>query len=311
MWIKFFSFFKTQILKIKILWKTVFNEIKEEKSKLKKVKKVVLIPYRIIKVLFWLELIIPYIEIVLTTFCTLKCKWCSALIEYYKTPKHYTLEDNMESIQKLVDSSDSIRFLKLLWWEPLCYPYLYDFIKFLNVQNKIQKIVITTNGTMTIKDQQLINILKNNHKFYFSISNYWSISRNYYNLIKQLEDNNINYTVMKTDYNRIDYWDLNKRNRTKKQLRKQYHICTRKLRSLLNGKLFQCYRCSHATNLKLVPLIEKDYIDLLDKNISNNQLRKKLYAFIYKYTDYIESCNYCDCTKKPKIIDKGKQNNNE
>jgi len=311
MWIMFFSFLKTQILKIKNLWKIVFNDIKGEKSKIKKLKKIVFIPYRTIKVLFWLELIIPYIEIVLTTFCTLRCKWCSALIEYNKNPKHYSLEDNIKAIQRLVDSSDSIMFLKLLWWEPLCYPYLYSFVKFLKEQDKIKKIVITTNWTMTIKDQQLINIFKNNDKFNFSISNYWNTSKNFNNLIKQLEDNNIKYTVMKTDYNRIDYGNLNKRNRTEKQLREQYYNCARKKRSLLNGKLFQCYRCSNATNLKLVPLIKKDYIDLLDKNISNNQLRKKLYAFIYKYTDYIESCNYCDCTKDPKIIDKGKQNNNE
>jgi hypothetical protein len=112
---------------------------------------------------------------------------------------------------------------------------------------------------------------------------------------------------MKIDHNWIDYGNLNKRNKTEKQLRKQYYNCTRKLRSLLNGKLFQCYRCSHATNLKLIPLIQKDYIDLLDENISNKQLKKKLYDFIYKYTDYIESCNYCDCTKNPKIINKGEQ----
>lgn len=305
---KIFNFFKMQKLKIQCLENIVLNELKKEKSKIKKIGLFLLIPFRCIKVLIGKEFIIPYVEVVLTTFCNLKCKGCSALMEYYKKRDNYEVKDIIKSIQRLVDSCDSIKHLRLLGGEPLCYPELYDVIAYLKKQEKINRIAIVTNGTLLIKDDRIIDLLKDDKRFYFSISNYGSVSKNYDDLIKQLEDNNIDYVPMRVNYEWIDYGNFDKRNRKKKDLIKQYCYCTHRVRSLLNGKLFQCYRCSHSTNLKLVPLVEKDYIDLFDDSISIKDLRKRLYKFMYGYIEYIESCDYCDCNKNSKVIDRGFQN---
>ena len=98
---KIFNFFKMQKLKIQCLENIVLNELKKEKSKIKKIGLFLLIPFRCIKVLIGKEFIIPYVEVVLTTFCNLKCKGCSALMEYYKNenidiltmPIDYTIEN--------------------------------------------------------------------------------------------------------------------------------------------------------------------------------------------------------------------------
>ena len=282
------------------------NNLSDLKLKLFCLKKIIKNPKRIYNVLTGKELNIPYIEIVLTTFCNLKCKGCSALMELYQNPSHIDLNDNIKSLQRIINSVDSIYTLRLLGGEPMCYPYLYDILYFLSKQDKIKKVGIVTNGTLVIKDNRLFEILKNN-KFYFSISNYGDVSKNYSNLINQLEKNNINYTPMKETYEWIEYGDFIDRNKSLRVLEKQFNKCTRKKRSLINGKLFQCYRCSHATNLKLIPLKSEDYIDLFNENIKSEELRKLLYKSTYKYTKYVESCKYCDCIKNPKKISRGSQ----
>ena len=82
-------------------------------------------------------------------------------------------------------------------------------------------------------------------------------------------------------------------------------MCT----SMYDGKLYQCPRSSHGKNLGIIPLKENDYIDLLDENTTQKQLRKKLYSFFYKYVPYVNACNYCNSgTKEMKIIQAGIQN---
>lgn len=300
-------FFKSQKLKLMSIRTIILSELKHEKSFVKKIILILLIPFKIIKVLCGKEVIIPYVELVVTTFCNLKCQGCSALMEHYKNPKHIDLEDNIKSIKRLMDLGISIKSLRLLGGEPLCYPKLYELLEYLQKQDKINEVAIVTNGTMTLKDEKLINILKDN-KFWFSISDYGEVSKNFNNLINQLKEYNIRYVPQSSSYEWVDYGNFEKRNRNEKEYILQYNKCTHRRNSLLNGKLFHCFRCSHATNLKFVSLIKKDYIDLFDENISNKKLKKQLYKFIYKYTPYIESCKYCDCGFNLNMLSRGKQN---
>ena len=294
--------------KIRTFISQILYEIKREKKIIKKILIILCIPYRFIKVLLGKELIIPYVELVLTTVCNLRCSGCSALIYRYKKPEHIDQDINIKSLKNLLEACDSLTYLRLLGGEPLCYPKLKEIIKFLKTQSNIRKIAIVTNGTMTIQDEELIELLKDD-RFHFSISRYDNFSDKYDKLIKQLDENKIKYIPMREEYEWIDYGDFTKRNRTNKQVNKQFLKCNHKVRSLLKGKLFQCFRCSHATNLNLINLKESDYIDLLDDKTSIKERKKKLNKFIYGYYPYVESCFYCDCMNNPKIIPRGKQLN--
>ena len=186
--------------------------------------------------------------------------------------------------------SNSIRQLRLLGGEPLLYPNLYEILDYISKQNKIRRATI---GTLLIKDSNVINILKNS-KFDVFISNYGKISRKKDELIKQLEENNIKYEIKNEDYLWDDYGDLECRNRNKFALKKQFLDCKVTCTSLYEEKLHHCPRSSHGTKLNKIPLKQEDYIDLLNENIRKDELKKKIYNFFYKYTPYVEACNYCD-----------------
>ena len=144
-------------------------------------------------------------------------------------------------------------------------------------------------------------------KFNIYISNYGKVSRKKEELIEILSENNINYTV-KEDFLWRDYGNLINRNRKNKKLKKQYLNCKIMCTSILDGKLHHCPRSSHGMNLKIIPLNNRDYVNLLDDNTSSEQLRKRLYKFFYGYIPYIEACNYCNSgTKLLKTIKAGIQ----
>ena len=46
----------------------------------------------------------PYFEVVVTTKCTLRCKYCANFIQYYKNPYDVSKEDVLLSIDNIMES---------------------------------------------------------------------------------------------------------------------------------------------------------------------------------------------------------------
>lgn len=65
---------------------------------------------------------IPYVEIVLTTKCTLRCEHCCNLMQYFTPKAQYvgTLENIIESLEQLCSKVSSINRLRLIGGEPFC-----------------------------------------------------------------------------------------------------------------------------------------------------------------------------------------------
>ena len=270
------------------------------------IKKVLLNPKRIFLNLIGKELNVSYVEVVLTTFCTLNCKGCSALMPFYKKRKNFDLDIIIKSLDTLTDSVNSIQKLRLLGGEPLLYPNITKLIKYTLKNDKIKNVVIVTNGTLLLNDE-LIELLKNN-KCGVYISDYGEISIKKDELVNQLSNNNIKYQLKKDGSKWRDYGNLECRNRTKRELKKQFSKCEINCSSIFDGKLFYCPRNSHGTNLKKIPLRNEDYIELYNNTLNKKQLNKRLYHFFYKYTPYIEACNYCNAgTNILKEINAGEQ----
>ena len=277
------------------------------KNRIKYYVKIVLLnPKRILLNLIGKELNISYIEVVLTTFCTLNCKGCSALMPFYNKRKNYDLDVIIKSLDTLTESVNSVQKLRLLGGEPLLYPNIEELIKYTSKNDKIKNVIIVTNGTLLLSDE-LIELLKDN-KFGVYISDYGEISIKKDELVNQLKSNNIRCELKNEKSKWRDYGDLECRNRTKRKLKKQFSKCEINCSSIFDGKLFYCPRNSHGTNLKKIPLRNEDYIELYNNTLDKKQLRKKLYHFFYKYTPYIEACNYCDAgTDNLKMINAGEQ----
>jgi len=68
--------------------------------------------------------------------------------------------------------------------------------------------------------------------------------------------------------------------------------CQSDLISLLHGRLYRCPFSANAANLKAIPQNDSDEVNLLDKNLTNVELRQKIKALTYD-KKFLTACSYC------------------
>lgn len=237
---------------------------------------------------------LSYFEVVVTTRCTLKCKNCANLMQYYHQPMHVQWGMIEKSVKRLLECIDRVEKVGILGGEPLLYPELDKVIYLLESSSKVKAIRIVTNGTLIPKDENILRALTS-RKVVVQLNSYLNAYAGVADeLAKLFDERKIKYKLLKKDGTEwVDYGDLGSRNRSEEELTEQFKRCKINCRSLYNGKLFYCPRSGHGMDLKLLPGVDKDYVDLADSNSTVEETRNKLYDLLYK-KKYIEACNHCD-----------------
>lgn len=243
---------------------------------------------------------IKYLELVVTTKCTLRCKDCANLMPLYKKPYCVKLDVIKESMTNLLEAIDGIETFRILGGEPFLYDDLREVINFVSKENKIKKVEVVTNGTIYPKDEKIIEAMKS-EKVELVISDYGGLSKNKCGLIKMKDEYGINVRVLKIDY-WLDYSNIHCRNRNKIELESQYKKCNHQCTSLFNGILYECPRCAHGIDLGIVEKRERDYLDLLDNNKSVKDIQDELIKIFSGQREFISACNYCDVETDVKQI---------
>lgn len=253
---------------------------------------VVFLPFVLLKyavlILFLGKVYLPRIEVVLTTYCSLKCKDCSNLMQYYDKPYHINADSIIQVLQNLLNSIDSLTQLVLLGGEPLIYPDFVKILEFANENSKIKSVCIKTNGVFKLSDE-MIKALKCK-KVHLDMSDYGVRSEMVSDNCQVLKKEKIAFFCQdrKPWFN---MGDMTKRNRTKAQLGAQYKKCNYKCRCILNGKLYICPRASHGSDLKFFK--ENIYVDLLNTTANSEELKEKI-LLLYYYDKPIQACDWCD-----------------
>lgn len=232
---------------------------------------------------------VKHLDLVLTEKCSLKCKDCSNLMQYYERPVDEDFDTLVKSLDKFMSSVDSVNEIRIIGGEPLLYKKIGEVIEKILTYKNFKKIYVYTNGTIVFKNNRMS--VFQNEKVLFRISDYGKISRNVRPLEKELERLKINYLT-----ERITTWQ----NCAKIQLYKRPddltkfiygNCCVNQFLTLLHGKLYLCPFQAHAENLGAVPSKKEDSINLITENIEN--IRKRIYK-LYFETEYLEACRYCN-----------------
>ena len=274
--------------RIGFYFKSVFIYIKDERKEKNKIHRFFKAFLINLKLFNYKNGYYEYLEIPLTTKCSLLCKHCSNLIPCYKRRKDYDSKILLKSIKTFLECINNIVYVRLLGGEPFLSDNLYCILKYLVKNDKIQIIEIVTNGTVVPNDKKIIKLLKNKY-VRISISDYPNVDKT--NLINFLVKHHINYRIDTMNY-WMDYGKPFKRNKSVTQLKKQFSRCNNVCKSLVNGQLHLCPRSSHGTDLKILKNNESDYVDLLDKSFTIEEKREKINALFRK--KYINACDYCD-----------------
>ena len=222
--------------------------------------------------------------------CNLKCKECTSIMTCYKKPKHFALEDVIQSLKIVMRDRyfDHIYVEggKTFLWKPLP-----ELLRFMVEQERIFTIVVITNGTI-IPNEDVLSAL-NHPKVFVKISDYGSISKKD-KLMAMFKERGIRYKLVLQKWYKMT--EFSKEPHTGEKFKSIIKNCC-KISSgvtspyVVDGKLFYCPIQGNLHNTGIYPSEPSDYVDLTLPY--DEEQKKKIDAF-YQGKKIVEFCRHCD-----------------
>lgn len=236
-------------------------------------------------------------DVLVTEKCNLACSFCNMFIPHYELPKHRDTQTILNDIDLYFNLVDYVSIFHLVGGEPFLHPNIRDIIEYIleKYSDKIDKFIITTNGTVLPKEK-ILEVLKNNNVI-LSVSNYSNklekLKTKVEKVVKTYKENNINHYVR----NNIEWYDFGdlriKNNMTEEEFINHFDSCTAPFRGLNDGKFYYCHLNTSAVLTKLFPLNDNDYVNLSD--VSAEDLIKFDLGFTeLGYITFCDNCNGCN-----------------
>lgn len=240
------------------------------------------------------KLTVQSVDIIITERCSLKCRDCSNLMQYYQRPKNSSLEEMLRTIDVFCSYMDGVYEFRVIGGEPFMNKDIHLVVNKLIDQPKVQKIAIYTNGTILPREAQISSL--QNSKVSLFITDYDHLSKNLNELIQELQCNGIAFYVEKAN-GWTDCASLHKHNRTVQQQEAVFkECCAKNLATLSDGKLYRCPFAANAVKLEAVLDYTGDYINFLEIPLSSmgaTEIKKQIRSFLVEKT-YLEICDYCN-----------------
>lgn len=245
------------------------------------------------------KLIINHCELVVTECCTLKCRDCANLMQYYEHPVNLDIGDTIRYFNRFLDSVDMLLELRILGGEPFIVKDLDRIIDEYVGAGKIKRIVIYSNSTI-IPSERVLKSLKK-EKISIHMSDYGDVCKKVYELEKIYTENGIEHYIHKYD-KWSDLGNIDHRDYTDKEMSDVFRNCMMaKCYTFYRGRLFVCPRSAHGERLGCFKNGEDEFVDFRGKSDINSK-RLELKELINR-RKYITACNYCNGSLvKSKII---------
>ena len=236
-------------------------------------------------------------DVLVTEKCNLACSFCNMFIPHYELPKHRDTQIILNDIDSYFNLVDYVSIFHLVGGEPFLHPNIKDIIEYIleKYSDKIDKFIITTNGTVLPKEE-ILEVLKNNNVI-LSVSNYSNklekLKSKVDRVLGTYQEKNINHYVR----NNIEWYDFGdlriKNNMSEEELINHFDSCTAPFRGLNDGKFYYCHLNTSAVLTKLFPLNDNDYVNLLE--VSAEDLIKFDLGFTeLGYITFCDNCNGCN-----------------
>lgn len=237
------------------------------------------------------KLFIRNVDLIITERCSLRCRDCSNLIQYFARPVDKELGLVLRSIDQFCRYIDSAHEFRLIGGEPFMNNDFHLIVERLVVEDKVQKIAVFSNGTILPKESHMQALT--NEKAYLYLTSYGKLSRNIGRIIEECDRRKISYHL-----NEAESWiscsGLTQHGRTADDNLKVFRACCAKnLLTLADGRLFRCPFAANAHTLKAVPDAPDDYLDIFalsdDVHAGKNSIRQYLFE-----KEGLATCDFCD-----------------
>jgi len=239
------------------------------------------------------KLFLRSIDLVITERCSLRCRDCSNLMQYYQNPQDCDIDLLKRSIETFCAIFDQVMDFRLIGGETFMNKQWPILVQRLVTEDKIKRIVLYSNGTIIPKQTDILNL--KNSKVLVIITDYGTLSRKLKPLIAMFEDNEIAYHLLKVE-EWLDCSAINSHKRTARDNQEIYsNCCAKNMATLSDGKLFRCPYAANVNRLGAVADSNNDYIDLLQEPHDPDNIeetKNMVRNFIWR-KDYLKTCDYC------------------
>lgn len=239
-------------------------------------------------------LFIRSVDVVLTEKCSLKCRDCANLMQYYSEPVNIGKSELFEDLADLLSLADEINEIRIIGGEPLVNKDFHEVCLKAASSDKINKVVVYTNGTICPPDSKL-KLLKNKKIFVF-ITSYGSLSRHSERLQTKLVELGIQNNIQPA-YGWTDCASIAVHSRLESENRELFkNCCAKHFTSMTDGKLFRCPFSANVERLQAIPQADSDYFSIRGaRNRPDEifQIKKDLNWFL-RSKAVLNACDSCN-----------------
>ena len=228
------------------------------------------------------RLTVQSVDLMITEKCSMKCRDCSNLMQYYEHPENADLAQMYAMIDGLAAQMDEIYEFRVIGGEPFMHKEIHLVLDHANAMTKVRKVSIFTNATIVPREHQWASL--QHEKVRLFITDYDNLSRNIGGLRTELDKRGINYVSEKAN-GWTDCASLEKHNRTVEENKRLWDkCCAKNLATLADGRLYRCPFSANAAKLGAVPDFKEDYLVIAETN------REEIRTFLREKT-WINACD--------------------
>lgn len=223
------------------------------------------------------------VDVVITERCSLKCKDCSNLMQYYQKPINVEKEEVLADFDTLAEHVDHIFEVRLIGGEPFMNKDIYSVIEHIVDSPKISRLVIYTNAMVPFTSSGLA--VMQHPKIVLSITDYGPLARHTKPNVARLLEAGVTHRVHPPE-NWTDSGVIHDFSRTDQENEQIFeNCCGKNLLTLTNGKL---YRCPFAANADRLGAIPYDPDNFVAASATNPEIRHYL-----REIKRLPACNFC------------------
>lgn len=242
------------------------------------------------------HLILRRLEIDVTSKCSLRCKHCASMMQYFTFTEDVCTEVVLKDYNRMLDLIDWTDDILILGGEPFMNKELDKIVAGVldnkKTELKVGTVKIVTNGTIVPNDR-LLNVLSNSNVV-VEISNYRENSKSIDDLVGKFLKYNIKYFVINIQhFVYTSQLEKNVEPMSKEELLSFRARCSNRCRVVSNGKFFLCAFLRSAHMLKAIPKTQDGYLDIYDENIKD-----KLAHYLSGTEPLPIACSWCSGDSK-------------
>ncbi|MDR2659706.1 MAG: 4Fe-4S cluster-binding domain-containing protein [Spirochaetaceae bacterium] len=234
--------------------------------------------------------VLDYVDIPVTMKCSLRCRDCANLMQYFSSPRHADFETMRRSIEKLFAVIDHIFEVRVLGGEPFMYAGLYRYIEIIkNYSSKYTLLTVFTNATI-IPSQKNLDALKD-PMITLQISDYNNPRQKIPELLSVCEKNGI-LTKINKGFRWQDSSRIRRHGRTDAENMELLRKCVvHRCAAVVDGKLFYCPIAGNIYTLKAAPEEYHEFVPLLDDKALDCTIKDQINKLMR--TKFLKICDFC------------------